>query len=242
MGLKIWVSQELLLQIWWKGSCYSLKAAKHRVLNKEIFIVVLLCIFVTSQPVRICFGLKKARPWSEFRINFKQYSTRSFQRALVGFNKLWIHFIFILFNCVSMIKTRSPPLHMESWARTWEVVFFLFQRKLYILFSISFLIYFWIVQTWPMYHNLENRIWFTIILLPLKEGLTLFQIWLFCYIFTYFVPFRVIENSVTKINFKYFNGNCVTVPVVPVDQFYFYMHQPRKPLLFEIIIFLCFFK
>ena len=26
--------------------------------------------------------------------------------------------------------------------------------------------------------------------------------------FNYFVPFRVIENRFTKINFKYFNGNC----------------------------------
>ena len=34
-----------------------------------------------------------------------------------------------------------------------------------------------------------------------------FQIWIFCYTFTYFVPFGVIENRVTKVNFKYFNGN-----------------------------------
>ena len=26
--------------------------------------------------------------------------------------------------------------------------------------------------------------------------------------FDYFVPFGVIENRFTKINFKYFNGNC----------------------------------
>ena len=30
----------------------------------------------------------------------------------------------------------------------------------------------------------------------------------FCYSITYFVPFGVIENRVTKISFKYFNGNC----------------------------------
>ena len=30
----------------------------------------------------------------------------------------------------------------------------------------------------------------------------------FCYNFTYFVPFGVIENRVTKINLMYFNGNC----------------------------------
>ena len=30
----------------------------------------------------------------------------------------------------------------------------------------------------------------------------------------------------------------VTIPVVLVDQFYFYMHQPIKPWLFEKIIFI----
>ena len=34
-----------------------------------------------------------------------------------------------------------------------------------------------------------------------------FQIWIFCYTFTYFVPFGVTENRVTKVNLKYFNGN-----------------------------------
>ena len=29
-----------------------------------------------------------------------------------------------------------------------------------------------------------------------------------CYIFTYFVPFGVIENRISKTNFKCFNGNC----------------------------------
>ena len=34
-----------------------------------------------------------------------------------------------------------------------------------------------------------------------------FQIWICCYTFTYFVPLGVIEKRVTKVNFKYFNGN-----------------------------------
>ena len=34
-----------------------------------------------------------------------------------------------------------------------------------------------------------------------------FQIWIFCYTFTYFVPFGAIKNRVTKVNFEYFNGN-----------------------------------
>ena len=58
-----------------------------------------------------------------------------------------------------------------------------------------------------MYQSLDKRVWFTIIFLPLKESLTLFQIWIFYYIFTYFVPFGVIKNRVTKVNSNYFNGN-----------------------------------
>ena len=38
-----------------------------------------------------------------------------------------------------------------------------------------------------------------------------FQIWIFCYTFTYFVPSGVIKNRVTKVNFKYFNGNFAEV-------------------------------
>ena len=35
-----------------------------------------------------------------------------------------------------------------------------------------------------------------------------FEIWSFLLTFNYFVSFGVIENRFTKINFKYFNGNC----------------------------------
>ena len=59
-----------------------------------------------------------------------------------------------------------------------------------------------------MHHSLDKKIWFTIIFLPLKESLTLFKIWTFYNTLTYFVPFGVIENRVTKVIFKYFNGNC----------------------------------
>ena len=59
-----------------------------------------------------------------------------------------------------------------------------------------------------MSHNLETTIWFLIVFLPFKKNLNLFQIWAFLLIFNYFVPFGVIESGITKINFKYFNGNC----------------------------------
>ena len=86
----------------------------------------------------------------------------------------------------------------------WEVVFFSVPEE----FIYSFLVYFGIVSIWPLYHSFDKRFWFKIIFLPLKESLTLFQIWIFYYTFTYFFLFGVIENRVTKVNFKYFNGNC----------------------------------
>ena len=50
---------------------------------------------------RICLCLKRVRLWLEFRINFNWYSMRSFQRVLMRFNNLWIHFIFKEFKWVS---------------------------------------------------------------------------------------------------------------------------------------------
>ena len=76
-----------------------------------------LCKFLCLLDLRICFCLKRARPWLELRIKFNRYSIRSFQRALVGFNNLWVHFIFREFNWVAMSKIVSPPLQMESWAK-----------------------------------------------------------------------------------------------------------------------------
>ena len=54
--------------------------------------------------------------------------------------------------------------------------------------------------------------------------------------FNYFVPFGVIENRFTKIKFKILMET-VTVPVVLVDEFCFYMHRPIKAWLFEKVIF-----
>ena len=51
-----------------------------------------------------------------------------------------------------------------------------------------------------MYHSLDKKIWFAIIFLPLKGCLTLFQIWIFYYIFTYLVPIGVIKTRVTKLS------------------------------------------
>ena len=74
------------------------------------------------------------------------YSMRFFQRALVGFNDLWIHFIFRDFNCVSMSKIPSPIIQMEIWARYlggsifWFMIIFLTLSSGYGFFAISSLI------------------------------------------------------------------------------------------------------
>ena len=86
-----------------------------------------------------------------------------------------------------------------------EVVFFLVPEEI----EYCFLVFFRTVQTSTMYHNLDNRVWFTIIFLPLKERFALFQSWIFHYTFTYFVPYGVIENRIAKV--KSMSGNCIEV-------------------------------
>ena len=86
--------------------------------------------------LRICFCLKRVKPWLEFSIKsiFSQYSMRSFQRALVGFNNFWINFIFREFNWVSMSKMSKERLSV------WEVWFFFIvpEEIVYSLFNFLF--------------------------------------------------------------------------------------------------------
>ena len=138
------------------------------------FSLFCFCKFLCLLDLKICFCLKRARPWLESRIKFYGYSMRSFERALVVFNNLWIHFTFREFNLVSMSKKPILPFQMESWAKCQGgCIFFPFKRKSYIIL-VSFLIYFEIVYIWLIYHSLDKSIWFTIDFLPLKESLTLF--------------------------------------------------------------------
>ena len=87
-----------------------------------------------------------------------------------------------------------------------------------------------------MYHNSETTIWFLIIFFPLKKSLTLFHIWGFLLTFNYFIPFGVMENRFTKITSSILM-KIVTVTVVLVHEFYFYMYHPIKSWLFEKILF-----
>ena len=87
-----------------------------------------------------------------------------------------------------------------------------------------------------MYHSLETRIWFLIIFLALKESLTLFQIWFFCQ------PSIILSHlELSRIDLPKLTSSIlmeiVTIPVVLVDELYFYIHHPTKAWLFEKIVF-----
>ena len=117
---------------------------------------------------------------------------------------------------------------MESLVQCLEGWLFSCSRKLYILFPISFLI-FWNSINLPMYHSLETRIWFRIIFLPVKKSLALFQIWVFCQ------PSIILSNlELSRINLPKLTSilmEIVTIPVVLVDEFCFNMHRPIKAFL-----------
>ena len=85
--------------------------------------------------------------------------------------------------------------------------FLLFQRKLCILFLISLLI-FWNSINLVYVSQLGNEdLVSDYIFTSQRESHSLPDMG-FLLTFNYFVPFGVIENRFTKINFKYFNGNC----------------------------------
>ena len=88
-----------------------------------------------------------------------------------------------------------------------RLYFFLFQRKLYILFSISFLI-FWNSINLAYVSQLGNKDLVSDYIFTSQRESHSVPDMVFLLTFNYFVPFGVIENRFTKINFKYFNGNC----------------------------------
>ena len=115
---------------------------------------------------------------------------------------------------------------------------FLFQRRLYVLFAISILMYFELSTNLAYVSKLG------------EEGLVVYD-----YLFTsqresHFVPDRdffatllLISShfELSRIELPKLTSSIlmeiVTILVVLVDQFYFYMHQPIKPWLLEKIIF-----
>ena len=82
---------------------------------------------------------------------------RSFQKALVGFNNLWIHFLFLYSLIVCLcLKYLVCPSKWRFELGVWEAVFFpVLEEIAYCFFNFLSDIF------WPMYHSLEKRIWFT---------------------------------------------------------------------------------
>ena len=160
---------------------------------------------------------------------------RSFHIALMGFNKLGIHFILSIFSlCVYVKNTQSTSPNGELSQVSGRLYLFLFQRKLYVLFKILYVL----CKLGLCIKTLEKRVLlFMIIFLPLKGSLTLFQIRIFLLYYHLFFP---IWSYISRIELPKLTSNIfmeiVTIPVVAVDQLYFYQHQPIKPWLFEKII------
>ena len=128
---------------------------------------------------------------------------------------------------------------MESWAHCLGGSIFSCSRGNWIFFfQFPFLIFWNCINLTYDYRRLETRIWFLSIFLPLKESLTLFQIWFFLLTFNYFFPFGVIENlSIYRKLTSSILMEIANIPVVLVDKFYFCMRHPIKAWLFEKIIF-----
>ena len=159
---------------------------------------------------------------------------RSFHRALVGFNNLSIYFIFVIqFHCASMSKIHSRPSKQRIYLGVWEVVFFPVPDEVACSFFNILFDIFWPKNKFGLCIKIQRRgfgclrLYFDLskrVSLCSRQGL-------FCYTIAYSFPFGVIER-VTKINFKYFKGNC-NCSCCRVDQFHFYVYQPIKLWLFE---------
>ena len=173
---------------------------------------------------------------------------RSFHRALLGFNNLEMHFQNIVSLCVYVKNTQPISPNGEFGQMSWRLYFFLFQRKLFVLFSLSFLMYFGlntnlayvsklgeeglVVQDYLFTsqresHSLPDRVFFATILL----------------IWSHFELSRIKLPTLTSSILM----EIVTHPilVVLVDQFYFYINQPimlgfLKKLPFALV-YLCIF-
>ena len=116
-----------------------------------------------------------------------------------------------------------------------RLYFFLFQRKLYILFSISFLI-FWNSINLAYVSQLGNEdlisdYYFT----TQKESHSVPDMGSLL-TFNYFVSFGLSRIDLPRLKSNILM-EIVLILVVLVHEFYFYMHHPIKAWIFEKIIF-----
>ena len=140
----------------------------------------------------------------------------------MAFYNLWINFIFREFNCVSMSKIPIPLIQMESWTSCVRGSFYLLVPEEIVY---SFLVYFVIVQTWPIYHSLDKKVWLLIMFLPLKESLTLFKIWI-----SFAIPSLFLSDlELSRIELPKLTPSTLMeiliISFVVFDQFYFCIHQ-----------------
>ena len=116
-----------------------------------------------------------------------------------------------------------------------RLYFFLFQKKVHILFSISFLI-FWNNINLAYVSQLGNKdLVSDYILTSQRESHSLPDM-VFCWPSIILSHLELSRVDLPKLTSSILM-DIVTIPVVLVDEFYFYMHHPIKAWLFEKIIF-----
>ena len=132
----------------------------------------------------------------------------------------------------------SLPLQMESLARVWEAVFFPVPEEVACSFFNTFFDRFWakykfglFIKTWRRGFGCLRLFFYLLKIVSLCSGQGFFATLLL--ISSHFELSRIELPKLTSCILM----EIVTILVVLVDQFYFYMHQPIKPWLFEKIIF-----
>ena len=155
-------------------------------------------MFTTSRPKDL-FLSKMSQAFLWFRISSIDIAwdySREHRWDLITFGSI------LFWESLSVSLCLKYLVHSFKWRvepGVWEIVFSSCSRGNCIFFFGIF---------WFMYHSLDKRVWLSITFLPLKQNLTLFQIWIsFAIPSLFLVWLGVIKNRVTKVKSKYFNGN-----------------------------------
>ena len=174
-----------------KLSLVKCRQALSNWINKCSLFCFCKCLWIVD--LRISFCIKSAKP--DYNSELSSVDTAwDFSREhwwdLITFESI------LLLEILIVSKVVSPFVQMESWARCLVgLIFSCFSgNRIYFLayltqFGKEGLVYSYLFTSQREFHFVP------------RYGF-------FCYTFTYFVPFGVVENAVTKVNSKYFNGNC----------------------------------
>ena len=121
--------------------------------------VLCLCKFLCLVDLSICVCLNRNKPSVELSIKFNQYNLRSFQKALVWFNNLWIDLVFKEFNWVSMFKIPIPPFQVESLTRCLVGLNFCSSREnFYLKEGVNDEVYFWDSEKFQNFLQVDTTI------------------------------------------------------------------------------------